>query len=143
MLLVANGLLLILIQIAGSRTSSWLVSANAASLALVLYGCCFINAPQVIATYNYEHCREIGGAGPNLDLRYLLSLGPQVLPILETRLQHIPLLQSYVAGLRLDLGIEAARTGRANWRSWSFRTWRLERYLANNPDTLPSDGSRG
>jgi hypothetical protein len=145
MLVVANGLLLILVQIARRRTNSWLLSANALSLALVLYGCCFINVPQVIAAYNVAHCREIGGAGPNLDLKYLLSLGPQVLPILEPRLRHIPLLRSYVAGLRLDLGIDAARIGPTNWRAWSFRTWRLKQYLANNPNTPlnSSDSDRG
>jgi hypothetical protein len=67
-------------------------------------------------------------------LKYLLSLGPQVLPILEPRLQHIPALHAYVPGLRLDLGIDGAGMRAANWRAWSFRAWRLQRYLANNPD---------
>jgi hypothetical protein len=131
MLLVATGLLLMLIQIRLKKPNSWLVTANAATLALVLYGCCFINAPQVIAAYNVEHCREAGGTGPNLDLKYLFSLGPQVLPILEPRLQKIPTLQPYVAGFRFDY---ETRIRRINWRAWGFRTWRLERYLSNNPD---------
>jgi hypothetical protein len=140
--LVAAGLMLILIQILLKKPNSWLVTANAATLALVLYGCCFINAPQVVASYNAEHCREAGGTGPNLDLKYLFSLGPQVLPVLEPRLQHIPALQPYVAGFRFDQAAEAARKGPANWRAWGFRAWRLERYLANNPAT-PSDLSQG
>jgi hypothetical protein len=60
--LVAAGLMLILIQIILRKPNSWLVTANAATLALVLYGCCFINAPWLVATYNVEHCREVGGA---------------------------------------------------------------------------------
>lgn len=136
--LVAIGLALMVIQIARRKSNSWLLSANAVSLALVLYGCCFINAPQVVATYNVEHCRENSGAGPNLDLKYLFSLGPQVLPILEPRLQHIPALQPYVAGFRFDQDIDATRSGPANWRAWSFRAWRLQRYLSNNPDTSPN-----
>jgi hypothetical protein len=143
MLLVAIGLALMVIQILRRKSNSWLLSANAISLALVLYGCCFINAPQVVAFYNVEHCREIGGTGPNLDLKYLFSLGPQVLPILEPRLQHVPALQPYVAGFRFDQGMDAARIGPANWRAWGFRTWRLERYLANNPDTLTNPGKSG
>jgi hypothetical protein len=138
MVLVAAGLLLMLIQIMLRKPNSWLIAANAATLALVLYGCCFINAPQVVASYNVEHCREIGGDGPNLDLKYLLSLGPQVLPILEPRLQHVPALQPYVAGFRQSM--DAARMGPANWRAWSFRAWRLGRYLANNPDTPLNPG---
>src|ERR1700688_610024 len=135
--LVAAGLLLIVIKIVMRKPNFWLINANAATLALVLYGCCFVNAPQVIASYNAEHCREAGGTGPNLDLKYLFSLGPQILPVLEPRLKHIPALQPYVAGFRFDQGVDAARLGPSNWRAWGFRTWRLQQYLANNPDTPP------
>jgi hypothetical protein len=143
MLLVASGLLLILIQIILKKPNAWLVTANAAVLALVLYGCCFINAPQVIAAYNVAHCREAGGAGPNLDLKYLLSLGPQVLPVLEPDLRSIPALQPNVGGLRFDQGLEAAGKTPANWRAWGFRTWRLQRYLANNPKTASTLSKSG
>jgi Domain of unknown function (DUF4173) len=132
--LVAGGLLLMLIQIMLKKPNSWLVAANAATLALVLYGCCLINAPQVIASYNVEHCREVGGPGPNLDLKYLFSLGPQVLPILEPRLLHIPMLKPDVEQFRFGQDYEARRRLQ-NWRAWSFRAWRLERYLSNNPYT--------
>ncbi|MGA2287697.1 MAG: hypothetical protein ABSG20_04490, partial [Bradyrhizobium sp.] len=32
-----------------------------------------------------------------------------------------------------------------NWRAWEFRAWRLQRYLANNPQTppIPSDADKG
>jgi Domain of unknown function (DUF4153) len=125
MALVAAGLLLMLIQIMLKKPNSWLVTANAATLALVLYGCCFLNAPWVVASYNVEHCREVGGTGPNLDLKYLFSLGPQVLPALEP----------YVEGFRSDQDISALRMRPGNWRVWGFRAWRLERYLSNNPYT--------
>ena len=82
--------MLMLIQIVLKKPNSWLVSANAATLALVLYGCCFINAPWLVASYNVEHCREVGGTGPNLDLQYLASLGPQALPALEPHLKADP-----------------------------------------------------
>ena len=65
------------------KPNSWLITANAISLALVLYGCCFINAPRLVASYNVEHSRENGGTGPTLDLQYLASLGPQALPPIE------------------------------------------------------------
>ena len=76
MVLVAVGLLLILVQITLRKPGSWLISANAATLALVLYGCCFINAPRLVASYNIEHSREVGGSGPNLDLISRLAGSP-------------------------------------------------------------------
>ena len=135
--LVAAGLLLILIQIILRKSNSWLLSANAATLALVLYTCCFINAPQFIAAYNVEHCREMGGTGPNLDLKYLSSLGRQVLPVLERRLPQIPALWSTISELRFHQEIGENQRRWQNWRAWSLRAWRLQRYLANNPDTPP------
>jgi Domain of unknown function (DUF4153) len=131
--LVAAGLLLILIQIILRKPNSWLVSANAATLALVLYGCCFINAPWLVATYNVEHCREIGGTGPNLDVQYLGSLGPQARLVLESHRKEVSALLNV-----MDRQFPDARDALAypeNWRAWSFRTWRIKRYLANNPDT--------
>jgi hypothetical protein len=80
--LVATGLALMLIQIISGKSVSWLFNANAISLALTLYGCCFLNAPWLVARYNVEHCREVTGSGPGLDLEYLASLGsPQILPL--------------------------------------------------------------
>ncbi len=96
--LVAAGLLLILIQILTRKSNLLAGHGQRRALALVLYGCCFINAPRIIAAYNVAHCREAGGTGPNLDLKYLLSLGPQVLPALEPRLQQIPALQPIGCG---------------------------------------------
>jgi hypothetical protein len=140
MALVAAGLVLILIQIELRKSNSWLLSANAVSLALVLYGCCFINAPRLVASYNVEHCREIDGAGPKLDLKYLFSLGPEVLPILEPRLQNIATLKPDVEQFRFGQDYEYRRRLR-NWRAWSFRAWRLDRYFANNPYTLLNPGT--
>jgi Domain of unknown function (DUF4153) len=140
MVLVAAGLLLILIQILLKKPNSWLIAANAATLALVLYGCCFINAPRLVASYNVEHCREIDGVGPKLDLKYLFSLGPEVLPILESRLQNIATLKPDVEQFRFGQDYGYRRRLR-NWREWNFRAWRLDRYLANNPDT-PSNLSK-
>jgi hypothetical protein len=134
--LVAAGLLLILIQIILRKPNSWLLSANAATLALVLYACCFINAPWLVATYNVEHCRELGGSGPNLDVFYLGSLGPQARLVLESHRAEVPALLS-----AMDRQFSDAREALShpeNWRAWSFRTWRLRRYLANTPDIPPA-----
>jgi len=131
--LVAAGLLLILIQIILRKSNSWLLSANAATLALVLYAYCFINAPWLVATYNVEHCRELGGSGVNLDVPYLGVLGPQARLVLEAHRNEISALLS-----AMDRQFPDARNAilsPENWRAWSFRAWRLRRYLANTPNT--------
>jgi uncharacterized protein DUF4153 len=140
MALVAVGLVLIIIQIELKKSNSWLLSANALSLALALYGCCFINTPRLVASYNVQHSREIAGSGPSLDLQYLKSLGPQAEPALRPYLADIPALQSVITLCRAR---DTYLRLHGNWRGWSFRTWRLERYLANNPDTPPNPGNSG
>ena len=98
--LVAAGLLLMLIQIKLKKPNSWLVTANAISLALVLYGCCFINAPRLVASYNVEHSRENGGTGPNLDLQYLaFARSAGAARRLKPHVNKIPALQSDRRGI--------------------------------------------
>jgi hypothetical protein len=147
--LVATGLALMLIQINGGKSSSWLFNANAISLAFVLYGCCFLNAPWLVAYCNVEHCREVASSGPSLDLEYLASLNsPQILPPIEAHRSKFPQLQAgYIpwssVGYRINNYRNFPRPG--NWRAWGFRTWRLERYFANTPGTSLNspDNDRG
>jgi hypothetical protein len=135
MALVAIGLVLILVQIELKKSNSWLLSANALSLALALYGYCFINAPWLVASYNVGHSLEVAGTGPKLDLQYLGSLGPQAEPALRPYLKEIPALESVMYKCRYGSNY---RPTPENWRGWGFRTWRLQRYLANNPYALPA-----
>ena len=83
MVLVAVGLLLILIQIMLKKPNGWLVVANAISLALALYGCCFINA-YLVASYNVATFAGNRRAPAQISICIILrSLGPQALPALE------------------------------------------------------------
>lgn len=143
MMLVAAGLLLMLIQIVLQKPNSWLIAANAISLALALYICCFINMPWLVASYNVEHCREVSGTGPNLDLQYLGSLGPEALLALEPRIKEVPALLNDRDFRFLPTRASIPRS--ENWRAWGFRTWRLNRYLANNPGIPlhPLDNGKG
>ena len=88
MFLVALGLVLIVARIALDRSNRWLVLANLTTLALVLYGCAFINFPWAISTYNVAHSREISGTGAAVDFPYLVSLGPQALPAIDRYLNQ-------------------------------------------------------
>ena len=141
MLLVAAGLLLIFAQIALRKSNDWLLSANAATLALLLYGCCFVNAPKLIASYNIEHSRTFGGTGPTLDFDYIASLGPQALPAIEARASQSPALRIIAMRHRNTLR-DQSRVSPNDWRAWTFRSWRLDRYLANN-GIIPSDSQNG
>jgi hypothetical protein len=131
MVLVATGLVLMFIQIVRRKSNSWLLAANAISLSLVLYACCFLNAPPLIAAYNISHCSYISGKGPPLDLQYLRRLGPAALPVVEQRLRTIPIFQTWLIKLREEENIDQFTP--TNWRAWTFRQWRLERYFANTP----------
>ncbi len=135
--LVAAGLFLILVQILRRKSSAWLLTANAISLALVLYGCCFINAPRLIASYNVEHSREVTGRGQNLDLNYLRCLGTQALPAVERHREKFPAFWMTSSCPCRGNTREAFVTSK-NWRDWSFRAWRLKQYFANNPMNAPS-----
>lgn len=132
MILVLIGLVLVVVQIVWQRSISWLVHGNALSLIVVLYASCFINFPYLEARYNVDHCREVSGSGARLDLGYLVSLGPQVIPALDSLpgsvLATVPCLQETY---KIWIADNAAQS--ADWRSWGFRAWRLHGYLSNNP----------
>ena len=139
MVLVALGLVLIVAQIALQHSNRWLILANLTTLTLVAYICMFVNFAAVIANYNVAHSREIAGQGVHLDFWYLVRLGPQALPAIDRFLEYgrrtgdpVPC----ACGSKLvDMDLERARLvdmqrgELPSWRGWSFRGWRLQRYL--------------
>jgi hypothetical protein len=129
MLLVAFGLVLIVARLLLRRSNGWLIRMNAMVLASVLYVCLFVNFPAMVASYNVADSREMGGKGPSLDIDYLVSLGPQAIPafdrfIRDQRRSH----PQVFAGYRYALA-GRHRAELDSWRGWSFRGWRLQRYL--------------
>jgi hypothetical protein len=141
-LLVAIGLALILAQIILKKPLSWLLKMNAGALATTLYICCFVNFPLLIANYNVDHSVEMKASGPHLDLGYLVELGPQAVPAIDRAGWPKTL---YFEAKRASLA-DKARNVLADWRGWGFRAWRLQKYLATNPEPpLKSDvcGSNG
>ena len=134
MLLVAAGLVLIIARIALGRSNSWLTLMNCGALALALYACCFINFPALIADHNVTHSREISGSGNELDLGYLVSLGPQTIPAIDRYLDHRkPVSTWWPVGKRNGLAA-THRDGTRGWRAWTFRNWQLTRYLRHAGD---------
>ena len=138
MLLVAAGLVLIVARIILEQTNGWLIRMNLISLAATLYVCALINFPAIIADYNVTHSKEASGKGVNLDTNYLYELGPQVLPALN-RARELPGMEARLTCNRNRLlSIQAADM--ASWRSWGFRSWRLQRWLDSHPDQPSSAG---
>jgi hypothetical protein len=132
MLLVAAGLILIVARIAFDRSNSWLVQMNLATLALTACISAFINFPYVIASYNVDHSKEVSGNGLALDVGYLVGLGPQAVPAIDRYLAALPNGVSFNRGQlawNRDQLIKRQLAELDSWRAWSFRGYRLKRYV--------------
>ena len=130
--LVAAGLVWLIVRIFMNWSNSWLIDVNLATTLLVLYACCFVNFPSVIAQYNVTK----GGVAvecPAFDKFYINSLGPEVIPVIDKLKSAngdscLPDSYSYS---RADLA-KSHHARMAHWRAWSYRGWRLEQYLRAN-----------
>ncbi len=79
--------------------------------------------------------RRAASQGVRIDTAYLVGLGPQALPAIDKALQRLGNDQCLVSG-RARL-IEQQQQIMASWRSWGFRSFRLQRRL-DRPDHLTS-----
>jgi hypothetical protein len=135
MVLVGLGLVLILLRIMWRRSNGWLVGSNLVTLGLVLYAYAWTDTNALIARFNVD--RAIAGAtgSPGLDVCYLYSQPPGVIPAIDTYLTHIPesdQTRSTLLTLRAYL-VSRVSAGAADWRNWSWRDARLADYLATAP----------
>ena len=137
MVLVAFGLVLIVARIALNRSNDWLIRANLITLTATLYVCSLVNFAAIIADYNVSHSREAAGKGVWIDMNYLFSLGPQALPAID-RANALRGFDPTLVSRRGCL-VEQQRGEIASWRSWGFRSWRLQRTL----DALPKNSTTG
>ncbi|MGJ4939170.1 DUF4173 domain-containing protein [Bradyrhizobium sp. HKCCYLS1011] len=133
--LVAIGLILIVLRIRLNRSHRWLVRMNLLALAATLYVCALTNLNAIIAGYNVAHSQEAGGKGVVLDICYLASLGPQALPAID-RAIAFHLSDAHLSLRRAGL-LEVQAGDMASWRTWSFRSWRLQQYLNTHPPLSP------
>jgi hypothetical protein len=127
MLLVALGLLFIVARIILGKSNDWLIHANLITLTATLYVCSLVNFAAIIADYNVHHSREASGKGVQIDMNYLVQLGPQALPAIDKAIQIRGADPNLVS--RRDCLVEQQRQAMASWRSWGFRSWRLLRFL--------------
>jgi uncharacterized protein DUF4153 len=126
MLLVAIGLVLIVARIVREQSNGWLIRMNLIVLTAAFYGCALVNFNAIIADYNVSHSKQAGGKGVNLDAGYLYELGPQAIPAMD-RAFVLPGICVALSDRNRLLAVQAADM--ASWRSWGFRSWRLQRYL--------------
>ncbi|WP_157944569.1 DUF4173 domain-containing protein [Mangrovicella endophytica] len=139
MALVMVGLVLIVARIALARSNDWLVMTNLTVAAGMIYGCAFADFDALIARFNVEHSREMTGTGAFLDIDHLSALGPSALPALDTLLEAMrsrPIPQGGWEARKMidvqsarDILLSRHRARALRWRSWTFRSERLSRYL--------------
>ncbi len=139
MLLTATGLISIIVKIVRGKSNAWLVTINAGLLALTLYACCFIDFANIIADQNLGQSQACGGERASVDVDYIYQLGPDVIPTLDRYSSCLEKIVSrsdeplshYAGEMRADWVAQQEAAYR-DWRGWSIRSWRLERYLVNN-----------
>lgn len=130
--LVGLGLGLLILKIYGHKGNAWLIGANALTTGVTLYVCCFANFPLLIANYNIAHASPDCVAGQHkLDENYLVGLGAQAIPALDTHIEacrnrgrDVKKLEDARASLAGDF-----KNKHEDWRGFGLESWKLERYL--------------
>lgn len=134
--LVAVGLFLILLRILLRRSNEWLVALSLATLIVTLYATALADIPAFIARFNVAHSREVSGEGIPLDIYYLWTLGPPSIPALDAYMAALPTEATervaFAGKVRSELAL-AEWEAPSDWRSWTFRAARLDRYLYDHP----------
>lgn len=125
--LVATGLALVGWRLIWSRSTAWLINANAAAVAVVLVFCAVVDLGSMAAWWNVRHAREVGGRGAALDVYYLSTLNDaSLVSLAELERRELPdKLRAGVASARAD-EMQRLAEQQADWRT---ATWRGARRL--------------
>lgn len=130
MVLVMLGLVSIVARIYLRKSNSWLWAVNLSALGLTLVGLAAVDTSQFIARYNVHQSTAENAV--ELDISYLVSLGPTIIPALDELVETLDLTEAEadrMVNTRHALVSELNRQ-RSDWRSWSWRNQRLANYLA-------------
>ena len=111
MALVAVGLVLVLVRMLRNKNAAWLINANLAAAATLLFALCFVDTGTIAARWNLAHAREFDGTGAALDLCYLKELGPSAL---------VPL-AAYLSKLQAPGGVFACLGNHDQWNMSLFK----------------------
>jgi hypothetical protein len=126
MFLVAAGLVLICLRIAGNRDGTWLVNSNALCLAVVLALCSYINFDSVIMRWNLRQSLDSPERIVRLDTSYLHGLDGSgaLVPLAEATRDNIAF-SSDLVELRHEMQTRLEEQ-QADWRRWTIAgAWRL------------------
>jgi len=135
--LVGFGLLAIAWRIARRRENRRLLDVNAAALLAVLLACAWWPMDGFIARHNVRFCREAGGPGQPLDLRYLEDLGAEALPALRA-CARLGGANAAAAAAAADRLADALHAGLRNPRAWTWRRGALARAVADDTTRTPA-----
>jgi len=121
MMLVAGCLLLVFLRIGRARDNVWLTGRAMGWGLVVLYLCCFVPFDPLIAGFNVDRCKELGGTAGPIDVAYLEELGPDALPAIDRLLAELPVTaamapsefekQASLLDLREDFSRSSGRSG--------------------------------
>ncbi|NNE21946.1 MAG: DUF4173 domain-containing protein [Rhizobiales bacterium] len=137
--LVLIGLVLIVAKLLRARSNRWLIEMNLITLLAVLYVTSFVNVASVIAHYNVA--RSLGDGDHRLDANYLNELGIYAIPAMDRvgTSSKSPRIDGrrHTNNLSSKRALVTARNRLAqsvswqkqDWRLWSLRRYRLQRYL--------------
>jgi hypothetical protein len=131
MLIVAGGFVAILLRLMLRRSHAWLTGACVWFAVVVLSVTAVINVDGIIADHNVRYCRELTGAGVELDVAYLEHLGYEALPALQWAAEHLPkdaAARGRIAVAREGLEADLMET-LSNWRGWTLRRVQLANLL--------------
>lgn len=147
MILVGFGLGWILIRLFANKSNAWLIKANLLTLLAVLHACCFVDFGGQIARFNVEtrlaDNSVYGRARHTIDLAYLGNIGPAAIPALDrfANAPQAPIRLRKDAARRSRILREAFQGAYRGWRSFTFRRFRLSRYIAGHALPIPGGHS--
>lgn len=130
--LVALGLALIILRIARGKSNRWLIGANLKAAYVTLYICCFINFGTFIAHYNAGQSSLFARSNPvdAIDQIYLAdNVGVASIPILEDIVAKEGPDTKYSSKYTLHYLKTSLKESQDDWRTWSFRNYRLLRQV--------------
>ena len=125
--LVALGLGFLVARMVWRWSGRMLLNANGLALIALLLGVCFVNVDRMVADFNVDNCREMGGPGNYIDLYYLEVLGPDALPALKKlRAAHVlGSEQQHMADYAYERLLTRLGQELSHWRRWTLRAWDL------------------
>ena len=133
--LVALGLTLIIARIAFKKSGAWLVGRNTIALSATLIVAVAFNTTAFIANYNVSKWLGDPDRITQIDVHYLMRLGPQAIPAVDRLLAAPSNLSDderhWLTDWRKACALTILERAR-DWRAFTMREARLAQYLSTH-----------